>query len=198
MYWLDKLQKRFLKSRHTFCVKKSNVVVKCYKLFDRVNVSCLKNDRCLQWIWDNVCSKLTLDAIRHVRFTFYNFPYSVLAQCRTKFLSCYRIFSSDTHFHIIFILKYRGRGRIRKYSLLMKSQTTRDKWPYYALSYPIKSSLNPHNIRNVWRTLVFIWIGRGHPTRTELFVVLSIKKFDYTKVKADPTGWASSGARCFK
>lgn len=130
------------------------MVVKYYKLFDRVKVSCLKNDRCLQWIWPNVCSKLALDAIRHVRFTFYNFPYSVLAQCSTKFLSCHRIFSGDIHFHILSILKYRGRGRIRKYSLLMKSQTTADKWPYYALSYPIKSSLTPHNIRTVWRTLV--------------------------------------------
>jgi len=80
----------------------------------------------------------------------------------------------------------------------MKSQTTGDKWPYYALSYPIKSSLNPHNIRTVWRTLVFIWIDRGHPTRTELSMTLSIKKFDYTNYKADPTGWAGSGARGFR
>jgi hypothetical protein len=108
-------------------------------------------------------------------------------------------FSSYIHFHILFILKYRGRGRIRKYSLLMKSQTTGDKWPYYAPSYPIKSSLNPHNIRTVWRTLVFIWIGRGHPARTELCLAqLSIKKFDYTNIKVDSTGWAGSGAIMFQ
>ena len=93
--------------------------------------------------------------------------FSSPSQYSTKFLSCHRIFSSDIHFHILFILKYRGRGGIRKYSLLMKSQTAGDKWPYYALSYPIKSSLNPHNIRTVWRTLVHIRIDRGHPTRSD-------------------------------